>query len=85
MAFLQRILSLLLVAVAAVNATQVMHRPANYKLSPHDTGPAAKVNPTQIQKRGGGQVQVAYFTNWGIYTGFNFRTYPLRLAFYLSI
>ncbi|KAF9465417.1 glycosyl hydrolases family 18-domain-containing protein [Collybia nuda] len=59
-------------ALIAVNGTQVMHRPANYKdaLRTFKTEQDPKTNT--IQKRAGNKVSFAYFTNWGIY-GANFQ------------
>ncbi|KAL0958869.1 hypothetical protein HGRIS_014185 [Hohenbuehelia grisea] len=58
---------LLVVAVLGVQATQVMHRPENYT-APLRTFKMEKNPETKIiQKRATGKVQVAYFTNWGIY------------------
>jgi chitinase len=68
--------SLALVAVAAVEATQVMHRPAVYN--------NATINPVRrpqtrevhdVYKRAvTGKTQFAYFVNWGIYAR-NFREF----------
>jgi hypothetical protein len=42
-----------------------MRKPADFNKTPDER--------QAVQKRGGGQVQIAYFTNWGIYSGYNFR------------
>ncbi|THG94034.1 hypothetical protein EW026_g7352 [Hermanssonia centrifuga] len=57
--------------ILAANATQVMHKPANFMDAPHkfETGNAT---PRVIHKRAGAKAQIAYFTNWGIY-GANFQ------------
>ncbi|KAF7419347.1 hypothetical protein PC9H_001934 [Pleurotus ostreatus] len=65
-------LALLPIVSLCVEATQVMHRPVDFKDTPNsfkiEKAPQTKV----VQKRGTGKVQVAYFTNWGIY-GANFQ------------
>ncbi|KAF9491053.1 glycoside hydrolase family 18 protein [Pleurotus eryngii] len=65
-------LGLLPIVSLCVEATQVMHRPVDFKDTPNsfkiEKSPQTKV----VQKRGTGKVQVAYFTNWGIY-GANFQ------------
>ncbi|KAG9219949.1 hypothetical protein CCMSSC00406_0006862 [Pleurotus cornucopiae] len=65
-------LALLPIVSLCVEATQVMHRPVDFKDTPNsfkiEKSPQTKV----VQKRGTGKVQVAYFTNWGIY-GANFQ------------
>ena len=48
----------------AVGATQVMHKPAGFNQT-------ARI-PGQLAKRATGKTQFAYFTNWGIYSGYNF-------------
>ncbi|KAK0204659.1 glycoside hydrolase family 18 protein [Desarmillaria ectypa] len=65
--FKHYLLFLAYLAVAVVNATQVMHRPASYKEPP--TTYAIEENPkvNRIQKRDTGKASMAYFTNWGIY------------------
>uniref|UniRef100_A0A0W0F546 GH18 domain-containing protein n=1 Tax=Moniliophthora roreri TaxID=221103 RepID=A0A0W0F546_MONRR len=67
-----RILSLLSAACVLVQATQVMHRPDNYKDTPNSFNIAVNPETKVIQKRATGKLQVAYFTNWGIY-GANFQ------------
>jgi chitinase len=59
-------------AFLAVNGTQVMKRPDNYKDIPGT--PKTELNPkiNIIHKRANNKVSFAYFTNWGIY-GANFR------------
>ena len=50
-------------AMLAVNATQVMQRPDNYKQTPKKAAmgsPSAKV----VTKRAIGKTNSAYFTNW---------------------
>ncbi|EJF63958.1 hypothetical protein DICSQDRAFT_134540 [Dichomitus squalens LYAD-421 SS1] len=61
-----------LVAVVAVDATQVMQRPATYKNTPHKVQTNATAEPKVVHKRANTHVQAAYFTNWGIY-GANFQ------------
>ena len=59
--------STLMVIVAcalAVDATQVMHKPAGFNQTAR--------TPGQIAKRDTGRTQFAYFTNWGVYSGYNF-------------
>ena len=71
---LTRSLSLLSVlSVFFVHATQVMHRPDNYKNPPNVFPMEANPKVTSLYKRATGKVQFAYFVNWGIYTGYNFR------------
>ena len=53
-----------LTALLAVNATQVMSRPANYKEAPHKLNTTASAPLHHIQKRATGKQQFAYFTNW---------------------
>ncbi|KAH8103287.1 glycoside hydrolase family 18 protein [Cristinia sonorae] len=60
-----------LFAAFVADATQVMHRPDNYKNVPHKYT-LGNVTPQLIHKRSGSKVQAAYFTNWGIY-GANFQ------------
>ncbi|KAJ3758321.1 glycoside hydrolase family 18 protein [Lentinula raphanica] len=61
------LVSLLSLSILHVQATQVMHRPERFNITPpavtteHD--PATHV----VQKRATTKTQVAYFTNWGIY------------------
>ena len=59
------LLSVGLAALLAVNATQVMHRPDNFKKTPHKFA-EGDVEPEQIFKRAAatGKVNAAYFTNW---------------------
>jgi len=73
--------STLIVIVAcalAVDATQIMHKPAGFNQTAHIPG--------QLTKRATGRTQFAYFTNWGIYSGYNFSqscvtcTLPARLT-----
>jgi chitinase len=75
---LSLIAALAFTAFIAVNGTQVMHRPVNYKdaLRTFKTEQSPKTNI--IQKRAGNKVSFAYFTNWGIY-GANFRSYTVRM------
>ncbi|KAI0090629.1 glycoside hydrolase superfamily [Irpex rosettiformis] len=65
------IATLAFAAVFSVRATQVMHRPANYKAAPHNFT-EGHATPHVIHKRATGKVNMAYFTNWGIY-GANFQ------------
>lgn len=55
--------SLAFAAVFSVSATQVMHRPDNYKEPPHKFT-EGHVTPQVIHKRAGAKVNMAYFTNW---------------------
>ena len=48
----------------AVDATQIMRKPPGFNQTAH--------TPGQITKRDTGRTQFAYFTNWGIYSGYNF-------------
>ncbi|KAF8874737.1 glycosyl hydrolases family 18-domain-containing protein [Infundibulicybe gibba] len=59
-------------AIVFVNATQVMHRPDNYKSTPNSFQIEKSPKTNHIQKRASGKVSFAYFTNWGIY-GANFQ------------
>lgn len=60
-------LALLPIVGLCVEATQVMHRPVDFKDTPNsfkiEKSPQTKV----VQKRGTGKVQVAYFTNWLVF------------------
>jgi chitinase len=73
--------SVAFMALLAVDGTQIMHRPDNYK-SPLRTFPQEQ-NPkvNSIQRRATGKASFAYFTNWGIY-GANFREW-LFMCYYL--
>ena len=73
MSFVRRAL-LLLIALVAVNATEVMQRPDNYKDAPRKFLTETPPKPTIIHKRANAKVSAAYFTNWGIY-GANFRKF----------
>lgn len=57
-----------LAVLSSAQATQVMHRPEDFKA----TGPPAHQARTFIGERGTTRTSVGYFTNWGIY-GRNFR------------
>lgn len=66
-ATLKRVLFLAAAACAVfvvVDATQVMHRPANYKSPPNKHDTATKVETKVVHKRATDKVQFAYFTNW---------------------
>ncbi|KAI0309232.1 glycoside hydrolase family 18 protein [Amylostereum chailletii] len=70
--FLELIVGIFALATLA-SATQVMHRPANYKGAlTGSTSEPTDVQPQSIQKRASGMVSTGYFTNWGIY-GANFQ------------
>ncbi|KAK7049841.1 Chitinase 4 [Paramarasmius palmivorus] len=63
-----RILSLLsVVSLVHVHATQVMHRPDSYLETPNTFPVAENPEVHVIRKQAAGKVQMAYFTNWGIY------------------
>lgn len=53
-----------LAALLAVNATQVMSRPPNYKDAPHKLNTTTSAPVHVIHKRATGKQQFAYFTNW---------------------
>ena len=59
------IVTLAFAAVFTVSATQVMHRPENYKDSPHKFA-QGNATPHVIHKRAGAKVNMAYFTNWSV-------------------
>ncbi|KAF9447351.1 carbohydrate-binding module family 5 protein [Macrolepiota fuliginosa MF-IS2] len=61
-----------LAAFTAVEATQVMHRPANYKEAPNRFAIETDPKTNKIQRRATSKTSFAYFTNWGIY-GANFQ------------
>jgi chitinase len=63
-------LMVIVACVLAIDATQVMQKPARYNQSAH-TNPVGDTTP-EIEKRATGKTQFAYFTNWGIYSGYNF-------------
>lgn len=65
--------TLALAAFNAVEATQVMHRPVNYKDAPNRFAIEKDPKTNHIQRRATSKASFAYFTNWGIY-GANFRT-----------
>ncbi|KAJ7267504.1 glycoside hydrolase superfamily [Mycena rebaudengoi] len=70
MAFLKRALVLLTAVFAllgASNATQVMHRPANASAPLRKFKIEENAHINVVEKRATGKVQIAYFTNWGIY------------------
>lgn len=83
MTFFRRAL-ILLIALVAVNATQVMQRPDNYKDAPHKFQTEIPPKTTIIHKRANAKVSAAYFTNWGIY-GANFRKRILYHSTYIAI
>jgi hypothetical protein len=57
-------LAAIVACALAVDATQSMVRPADYDVDRTEA---------QVTKRDGpGKTQFAYFTNWGIYSGYNF-------------
>lgn len=66
-------LSLLLLSITSVLATQVMHRPDNFMEPPNTFATEDNAQTHTIQKRANGKTSFAYFTNWGIY-GANFRS-----------
>ncbi len=57
-------LALLPIVSLCVEATQVMHRPASFKDTPHSFNIEKSPETKVVQKRATGKVQVAYFTNW---------------------
>lgn len=57
-------LAAIVACALAVDATQAMVRPANYD----GDRTAAPV----VKRDGPGKTQFGYFTNWGIYSGYNF-------------
>ncbi|KIM43625.1 carbohydrate-binding module family 5 protein [Hebeloma cylindrosporum] len=62
-----------LALLVAVDATQIMHRPANYKEAPNRFTIERNPKTSVIERRAAGnKVSFAYFTNWGIY-GANFQ------------
>jgi chitinase len=68
---MRRALSLflaLLLFLVSTHGTQVMQRPADYKLPPKNSS-VVQLNPDPhtIHKRTTGHVQAAYFTNWYVY------------------
>jgi chitinase len=69
-------LALVLLSLGLVNATQVMHRPTDFKSHLRPNAPFS-LNHTaservELTKRATGKTNVGYFTNWGIY-GRNFQ------------
>ena len=67
--------------VLAVDATQVMHRPDHYDQAGR-TNSIGNTTPSQITKRATGKTQFAYFTNWGVYKGYNFsQSYGVRVLY----
>jgi hypothetical protein len=61
-------LALLLISIGAINATQVMHRPTNFKTQLKANAPFAgnmTVAPRiEITKRGTAKANLGYFVNW---------------------
>ncbi|ESK94735.1 glycoside hydrolase family 18 protein [Moniliophthora roreri MCA 2997] len=63
-----RILSLLsVVSLVHLHAAQVMNRPEGYMTAPNILDVEANPEVHVIEKDAAGKVQMAYFTNWGIY------------------
>jgi hypothetical protein len=83
MAF-RSLLTLILAAFSAVEATQIMHRPANYKDAPHRFSVESNRKTHRIQRRATSKASFAYFTNWGIY-GANFRMFTFSLLYQYQI
>jgi chitinase len=73
--------TLILAALGAVETTQIMHRPDNYKDTPHRFSVESNPKTHRIQRRATSKASFAYFTNWGIY-GANFR---MSIFFHYSI
>lgn len=72
-----------LAAMVAVEATQVMHRPDNYK-DAAGTFKVESISKTNaVQKRAANKVSFAYFTNWGIYDA-NFRKHRSLIISYIT-
>ena len=71
---LRNVLFTLVIGTLWVDATQVMHRPADYKDAPHQYEQGKSV-PRIIHKRSGAKVNMAYFTNW-----YTLRLLSLRLV-----
>lgn len=61
-----------------VNATQVMHRPDDYTEPPRKVA-TGNATAQVVYKRSTGNIQAAYFTNWGIY-GANFQPTSINPA-----
>lgn len=59
--------------------TQVMHRPDAYKEPENKFATEANPKVNAITKRATGKTNFAYFTNWGIYDAYNFRTHSWLL------
>lgn len=61
-------LALLLISIGAINATQVMHRPTNFKTQLKANAPFAgnaTVAPRiELTKRGTAKTNIGYFVNW---------------------
>jgi chitinase len=63
---LRNVLLAFVLGTALTDATQVMHRPNNYKDSPHKYEQGNSV-PRIIHKRSGAKANIAYFTNWCVW------------------
>ncbi|THH17165.1 hypothetical protein EW146_g3590 [Bondarzewia mesenterica] len=74
--FVKRAIVALATFLFVVDATQVMHRPANYMGKANTVAAVEDVDPHIVKERAAeaptAKVQAAYFTNWGIY-GANFQ------------
>ncbi|KAI1798302.1 glycoside hydrolase superfamily [Ganoderma leucocontextum] len=74
-AVFKRVLFIAAVALAAVSdveAMRVMRRPANYN--------GTATNHAVSKRAASGKVNAAYFTNWAIYSGFNFQPTEINPA-----
>lgn len=71
-----RSLALLTLALDALlaGATRVHHRPVRFKTKQHLVHAVGGARRRALEPRARGMIQMAYFTNWGIY-GRNFRAH----------
>lgn len=77
-------ITLAFAALSVVDATQIMHRPANFKDSPHRYSIETNPKTHHIQRRATSKASFAYFTNWGIY-GANFRMTTFLLCMHYCV
>lgn len=74
-------IAVIVTCVLAIDATQVMKKPDGFDQAPR-INPVGDTTPNRVAKRATGKTQFAYFTNWGIYNGYNFsQSYGARASY----